>query len=149
MVDLYKNYDCDVQCTNLFETLCACLCRNAVPSGGRTGQLTILHTLSLEAILAVLDSIARRCIVHDSNSCVSNIQNNVGIGDIDIADSIIVEDVDLDESFTGGDNKTINNNNKIPIDSPRLDEPNYLLRKTDLHPIPSQTRQMAEGALVV
>ena len=61
MVDLYKNYDCDVQCTNLFETLCGCLCRNAVPLGGRTGRLTILHTLSLEAILAVLDSIARRC----------------------------------------------------------------------------------------
>jgi golgi-specific brefeldin A-resistance guanine nucleotide exchange factor 1 len=63
MVDLYKNYDCDVQCTNLFETLCGCLCRNAVPVGGRTGRLTILHTLSLESILAVLDSIARRCNV--------------------------------------------------------------------------------------
>ena len=67
MVDLYKNYDCDVQCTNLFETLCACLCKNAVPPGGRTGQLTILNTLSLEAILSVLDSIGRRCINHDNS----------------------------------------------------------------------------------
>ena len=67
MVDLYKNYDCDVQCTNLFETLCACLCKNAVPPGGRSGQLTILNTLSLEAILLVLDSIGRRCISHDSS----------------------------------------------------------------------------------
>ena len=67
MVDLYKNYDCDVQCTNLFETLCACLCKNAVPPGGRTGQLTILNTLSLEAILSVLDSIGRRCISHDNS----------------------------------------------------------------------------------
>ena len=145
MVDLYKNYDCDVQCTNLFETLCACLCRNAVPSGGRTGQLTILHTLSLEAILAVLDSIARRCIVHDSNSYVSNIQNNVGIGDIDIADSIIVEDVDLDESFTGGDNKTINNNNKIPIDSPkaRRTKLSFTQGRSSSNSIPN-TPEMAE-----
>jgi len=50
MVDLYVNYDCDVACTNLFDTLCACLCRNAVPDGVR---LNSLHVLALEGILAV------------------------------------------------------------------------------------------------
>ena len=50
MVDLYVNYDCDVACTNLFDTLCRCLCRNAVPDGVR---LNSLHVLSLEGILAV------------------------------------------------------------------------------------------------
>lgn len=58
MLDLYINYDCDVACTNLFETLCRCLCRNAVPE---QGPLTSLHILSLEGVLAVLESMARRC----------------------------------------------------------------------------------------
>ena len=40
MLDLYTNYDCDVQCTNLFETLCKYLCRNAAPRAtGGTGHL--------------------------------------------------------------------------------------------------------------
>ena len=25
MLDIYRNYDCDVQCTNLFETVCKAL----------------------------------------------------------------------------------------------------------------------------
>ena len=31
MLDLYINYDCDVQCTNLFETICKALARQATP----------------------------------------------------------------------------------------------------------------------
>ena len=31
MVDLYINYDCDPQCTNLFETLCLSLTKNSTP----------------------------------------------------------------------------------------------------------------------
>ena len=58
MLDLYINYDCDVACTNLFETLCRCLCRNAVPE---QGPLTSLHVLALEGVLAVLENMARRC----------------------------------------------------------------------------------------
>ena len=37
-------------CTNLFDTLCRCLCRNAVPDGIR---LNSLHVLALEGVLAV------------------------------------------------------------------------------------------------
>eukprot|EP01138_Halocafeteria_seosinensis_P010884 gb/GECG01011117.1/.p1 GENE.gb/GECG01011117.1/~~gb/GECG01011117.1/.p1 ORF type:complete len:2015 (+),score=275.06 gb/GECG01011117.1/:1-6045(+) len=60
MLDLYINYDCDVACTNLFETLCRCLCRNAVPENG---PLTSLHVLSLEGVLAVVENMARRCAI--------------------------------------------------------------------------------------
>ena len=66
MLDLYTNYDCDFKCTNLFETLCKCLCRCAVPSvtKGSRLQLMSLHRLSLEGILAVIEDIARRCTKH-------------------------------------------------------------------------------------
>ncbi|GBG24000.1 Brefeldin A-inhibited guanine nucleotide-exchange protein 1 [Hondaea fermentalgiana] len=111
MLDLYTNYDCDFRCTNLFETLCKCLCRcsiplhvlannariasitgldtdedmgpeNAVlsaedfassldlimelsedldPDDDSTG-ITVLEGVALEGVLAVIDSIARRCV---------------------------------------------------------------------------------------
>lgn len=34
MTDLYINYDCDVQCTNLFETICHSLSSHALPRDG-------------------------------------------------------------------------------------------------------------------
>lgn len=34
MLDVYINYDCDVQCTNLFETICHALSGHALPRGG-------------------------------------------------------------------------------------------------------------------
>lgn len=34
MTDVYINYDCDVQCTNLFETICHALSSHALPSDG-------------------------------------------------------------------------------------------------------------------
>ena len=61
LLDLYRNYDCDVRCTNLFEMLYRCVCRCAVPE--RPGErLHALHVLSTEAILEVLGSISRRCV---------------------------------------------------------------------------------------
>ena len=60
MLDLYINYDCDVACTNLFEELCRCLCRNAIPEDQ---VLTSLHVLSLEGVLAVVENMARRCVL--------------------------------------------------------------------------------------
>eukprot|EP00742_Colponemidia_sp_Colp-10_P009616 GILJ01010503.1.p1 GENE.GILJ01010503.1~~GILJ01010503.1.p1 ORF type:complete len:1514 (+),score=239.29 GILJ01010503.1:28-4569(+) len=59
MLELYMNYDCDVQCTNLFETLCRFLVKNSFPSNGK---LNTLHLLSLEGILTIMESIAKRCI---------------------------------------------------------------------------------------
>lgn len=34
MMDLYLNYDCDFECTNLFETICITLARVANPDEG-------------------------------------------------------------------------------------------------------------------
>lgn len=34
MTDVYINYDCDVQCTNLFETICHSLSSHALPHDG-------------------------------------------------------------------------------------------------------------------
>lgn len=46
--DLYINYDCDVACTNLFETLVTCLARNAKPAEGES--LNSLHVLALQGM---------------------------------------------------------------------------------------------------
>lgn len=59
MLDMYVNYDCDVACTNLFEALCVCLGRNAVPRP--SARLTNLHVLSVEGILSIAEGLARRC----------------------------------------------------------------------------------------
>jgi brefeldin A-resistance guanine nucleotide exchange factor 1 len=41
MKDLYLNYDCDVQCTNLYASICATLGKVAAPGGYRSFQKTI------------------------------------------------------------------------------------------------------------
>ncbi|KAI9916957.1 hypothetical protein PsorP6_018197 [Peronosclerospora sorghi] len=61
MLDLYINYDCDVHCTNLFEVLCKSLAKNCKSMCGIDGGLNALTLLCLEGLLAVIDSIARRC----------------------------------------------------------------------------------------
>lgn len=76
MADLYLNYDCDMNCTNLFETICATLSKVANPEQNQVHtcnddndiaalatkpKLNILNRLALEGILAVIDSIARKC----------------------------------------------------------------------------------------
>ncbi|CAM9552437.1 unnamed protein product, partial [Phaeothamnion confervicola] len=62
MLDLYINYDCDVHCTNLFETVCAALSRQATPAHAQA-ELNILNRLALEGVLSVIGAIARRCPV--------------------------------------------------------------------------------------
>ena len=84
MADLYMNYDCDINCTNLFETICSTLAKVANPDNESADQsikeieapfndengaaevrqkprLNILNRLALEGLLAVIDGIARRC----------------------------------------------------------------------------------------
>lgn len=61
MLDLYINYDCDVHCTNLFEVLCKSLARNCQAMESADGSLNALTLLCLEGLLAVVESIARRC----------------------------------------------------------------------------------------
>lgn len=63
--DSYINYDCDVQCTNLFETICRALASHALPSGPRgshgIGRLNSINRLALEGVLAVISAIAQQC----------------------------------------------------------------------------------------
>ncbi|KAF4033714.1 Sec7 domain [Phytophthora infestans] len=61
MLDLYINYDCDVHCTNLFEVLCKSLAKNCQSMSSPDGNLNALTLLCLEGLLAVIESIARRC----------------------------------------------------------------------------------------
>ena len=89
MADLYLNYDCDINCSNLFETICSTLAKVANPENGSVDQsgnagdsesesdgnasddeavklwqkprLNILNRLALEGVLAVIDAIARKC----------------------------------------------------------------------------------------
>lgn len=64
MLDLYVNFDCDVACANLFETLCRTLARCAVPDAGQ--PLTSLHTIAMDGLLSIVSSIAQRCPSHPS-----------------------------------------------------------------------------------
>ncbi|KDO19550.1 hypothetical protein SPRG_21512 [Saprolegnia parasitica CBS 223.65] len=71
MLDLYINYDCDVHCTNLFEVLCKALARNTQVTAFAPDVppvFNILNLLALEGLLAVLESIARRCPLGGASS---------------------------------------------------------------------------------
>lgn len=65
MLELYENYDCDVRCTNLFETLVKFLITNAFPpsdgANGARASFSPLHRLALSGLLSILHSIALRC----------------------------------------------------------------------------------------
>eukprot|EP00057_Strongylocentrotus_purpuratus_P004148 XP_003728128.1 PREDICTED: golgi-specific brefeldin A-resistance guanine nucleotide exchange factor 1 isoform X3 [Strongylocentrotus purpuratus] len=56
--ELYLNYDCDLYCSNLFDNLTNLLSKNAFPV---SGSLYTTHLLSLDALLAVVDSIEASC----------------------------------------------------------------------------------------
>ena len=88
MYDLYTNYDCDVQCTNLFDSIITTLCTRAVPTiylsctkndsirqeeplndivgmvyaqNERHSKVNILNKLALDGVFAVLHTVAVRC----------------------------------------------------------------------------------------
>ena len=58
MMDIYTNYDCDMQCTNLFEDMVKFLSKHTFPL---SGSLNALNLLSLEGLLAILGSLADAC----------------------------------------------------------------------------------------
>lgn len=76
MLDLYVNYDCDVHCTNLFEVLCKSLARNCQDMASADGSLNALSLLCLDGLLAVIDSIARRCPLSSPSTSVSSLQGS-------------------------------------------------------------------------
>lgn len=64
MAELYVNYDCDPNCTDLFEKIAVFLYKNSYPPDG---ALYTSHVLALEGLLAVATAVADR-IRRDSNS---------------------------------------------------------------------------------
>jgi hypothetical protein len=85
MHDIYTNYDCDMQCTNLFDSIVTTLCTRAAPSRSaiiasspRSNDgvappverndssqsikfVNILNRLALEGVLIILHAVAVRC----------------------------------------------------------------------------------------
>ncbi|CAG0901854.1 unnamed protein product [Darwinula stevensoni] len=57
VTELYVNYDCDLNCSNLFEDLTKLLSKNAFPVTG----LYSTHLLSVDALLTVIDAIEHHC----------------------------------------------------------------------------------------
>ena len=55
--ELYINFDCDLYCSNLFEDLTKLLSKNAFPVSG----LQNYHVLSLDALLALIDTVSAHC----------------------------------------------------------------------------------------
>lgn len=45
MTDVYINYDCDVQCTNLFETICHSLSTHALPRDGMVSEVVVWYNM--------------------------------------------------------------------------------------------------------
>lgn len=72
-VDLYMNYDCDVDRADLCEDLIGFLCRNAYPDSA-TWSTTNVPPLCLDALLAFLSSLVYRLEYTDSS--YDDTQNN-------------------------------------------------------------------------
>ncbi|OQR79898.1 Golgi-specific brefeldin A-resistance guanine nucleotide exchange factor 1-like, partial [Tropilaelaps mercedesae] len=79
VTELYLNYDCDLYCSNLFEDLTKTLSKTAFP----VTAIYSVHHLSLEALLAVIDSVETHCHFmmvsskdHDAKGFKSNNNNS-------------------------------------------------------------------------
>jgi hypothetical protein len=72
MQDLYTNYDCDVQCTDLFYSIISILCVRSIPYGSSyeednidmnknpinvVNKISIVNKLALDGVFAVLHSV--------------------------------------------------------------------------------------------
>ena len=58
MVDMYANFDCALDCPNVFEGLASLLSKNSFPVNS---PLATVHLLSLEGLLAIVNNIQTRC----------------------------------------------------------------------------------------
>lgn len=65
MLDLYINYDCDVQCTNLFETVCGVLATHALPQP--TKPINSINHLALDGLLSIIATISAQCSLRGSS----------------------------------------------------------------------------------
>ena len=63
-VDMYVNYDCDMHCENVYESLCKFFYKHAFPS---SGALHTIHLLALDCLLSLLANVQPRVTL--SNNC--------------------------------------------------------------------------------
>ena len=75
MYDLYTNYDCDEQCTNLFDAIVTSFCERTRPvevqpaspsdiSSFGTRHISVLNRLAFDGVFAVLHAVAARIAEH-------------------------------------------------------------------------------------
>lgn len=95
MEDIYTNYDCDVQCTNLFDSIISTLCHRASPSILHQTQynnqynqqsqhslknsqvfVNILNRLALEGVLVILHAVVIKCSNKSKYQQLNNNNNN-------------------------------------------------------------------------
>jgi brefeldin A-resistance guanine nucleotide exchange factor 1 len=160
MQDIYLNYDCDVACTNLFESIVHSLGKVALPtdykfgeeknstSAGNSGSkdnassaqvvnVTSTHTshpssvqvepaplnhlnrLALEGLLAILDSIAKRC-------------TDAPLGREQVGRTSSAMSVTSDDCLTGDDESTGAHLETAPVSSLRRQKTDEELRETKL-----------------
>ena len=97
--DLYLNYDCDMNCSNLFDTIMKTLFTSAVSEGP---SVMSLNKLAVEGILSVVEAIARTCgepgtkFPRDSSS-----QTETDLSDL--SDDSDEEDDEADDNIDGYD----------------------------------------------
>lgn len=73
VLDLHTNYDCDVNCSNLFEGLSRLLSKHAIPRDEPAqspvlGSLTALNVLALDGTFSIASHIAARCFEDENGS---------------------------------------------------------------------------------
>ena len=73
--ELYINFDCDLYCSNLFEDLTKLLSKNAFPVSG----LQNYHVLSLDALLALIDTVSAHCNARYENKIDSPTHGKIDI----------------------------------------------------------------------
>lgn len=74
LADIFANYDCHIHCTNTLEALSTFLYKSAFPLNG---SLYSIQFLSLECLLAILETISSRCIDSDSACIVDETTSNL------------------------------------------------------------------------
>lgn len=98
MHDLYLNYDCDMNCSNLFDTIMATLCVSAVSDGP---AVMSLNKLAVEGILSIMEAIARKCGDRDTKfPRGSTSQTETDLSDLSDTDE---DDDDADDNVDGYD----------------------------------------------
>lgn len=89
MLDLYTNYDCDVQCTNLFDSVISALCFRSIPHKqkivsnsnsslqtldpvSKVDKLSVINKLALDGLLAIVHSVAVKCLLVDGGRATAS-----------------------------------------------------------------------------